>query len=207
MIDVRRVVRFATAIGLLAGLLIGIGSISPAAAQTGIRCNPDQRDGNPSCTLGDSRSEKCRRVRGSCGLFHDLCIDDPTKDRATAFGGSFLCNLMCRDDRGICESGVVPCNSDQDCKANRESCRLGVCFYIVDSCSANADCDSNERCQGNRCIAATPPSQACTTNSQCGAEQACRSGLCRRRLPPPACTARSQCASDEICHDSRCVAI
>jgi hypothetical protein len=202
MITVARFLRLAAA-GLFA-LVLHSGA-PPASAETGIRCNPDQRHGNPACTLGDSRSEICRRVRGSCGLAHNLCIDSPTSDRATA-SAPFFCSWLCSDDRGICESGVVPCNFDGDCKAGRERCLGGVCTYIADSCSTNADCGSNERCQSNTCVATGGTAERCNASTDCGSNQACRRGFCVRRLPMPSCTSRTQCADDELCLDERCIA-
>lgn len=209
---------------LLVVLALGL-AVDARAQVDGIACNPNIRDNNRSCTDGAD----CRRVRGDCGLFNFLCVDDPNATKSTAAGWG-ICNLFCSADSvGRCESGVVFCNADSDC-VTRERCVNGACFFQEGSCVANTDCPSGQVCNSFSCVA--PPAAACnvttdcatgerclggrceqrraescTSNSQCGSGEVCRRGGCFPRLPAPSCFSRTQCAEDETCLNNQCVGL
>jgi hypothetical protein len=132
----------AWAILLIVPAILGAAAFEASAQPDGIACNPIVRTGNPSCRS----SEVCRRVGGDCSFVNWLCVDNPTSGRARAWAPPFICNGLCANPIGRCESGTAHCNADSDC-ASRERCQQGVCTFVTGSCLGPGDCPGTQVCQ------------------------------------------------------------
>ncbi len=183
-------------------LVLTLGPVPVAAQLDQLRCDPDLYRDSPTCGPGRT----CELLAGDCGLFGFLCHDGwlwrlPRLDLGQCRG--------CRGAVGGCNP--EPCNSDADCIASVEQCRLGVCQKAPGRCLGDADCTSPERCIERSCTVPTPTpapdggstglGPTCTTTADCPGGMVCRPPLGRCVV---ACSASSTapdkgCPSGTVC--------
>jgi len=163
----------------VSAILLVLGPVRLAAQDTQLRCDPDLRAPNPTCGPGRT----CELLSGDCGLFGFLCYDRwfwrlRRLDLGQCRG--------CRDAVGGCN--LEPCNSDADCIAEVEQCRLGVCQRTPGRCLSDADCTGAERCVDRRCTVPQPApggggttglGPTCTSTADCPAGTVCKLPLGR----------------------------
>ncbi len=174
---------------------------------------PDDCDAEDVCYV--ERSERtdggrCRLRNPGGGVGGDACKDDAECAANLCYDGRF---------RAFC---TVPCEGDDDCPSGDrceatslsdgqgDSYETRLCVpEPPSSCSAQADCDSDQHCA----IVPTPDGQnlesVCipagdgeATGSSCSSDDECNSRVCLEGTCASPCTDRARCAGDQICREN-----
>lgn len=140
-----------------AAIILSAGLLAVACAAGG---------GEAECTSSSDCAAEQRCQLGTC--FDECTSDRECTDRNRCSGGLCIEAIRCasQDDcffgtvceDGYCYSQTPECNRDSDCPPGLR-CTQGACLQVGPGleCLTPADCESDERCVDNECVAESSP--------------------------------------------------
>ncbi|NOX59971.1 MAG: hypothetical protein GXP29_14090, partial [Planctomycetes bacterium] len=120
-------------------------------------CNGDETCVDSACVAG---TDPCADGE-SCDDDTDECVASCSDD-ASCDDGLFCTGTETCDSNGLCASSGDPCDAgaNETCNDDTDTCDLPA----VD-CNSNGDCEANEECLNNVCVAIVVPD--CNSNGDC----------------------------------------